>query len=66
MAVAWVPILPKDDKPTLKGEWRMPECRLLLTNYGELTRCKTTEEQLACFLLVFTALQSYQIQLHNH
>ena len=58
-AVAGVPIIPKDDKPTLKGEWRMPEFRLLLTNYGELTHCKTIEEQLACFLLVFIALQSY-------
>ena len=58
-AVAGVPILTKDDKPTLKGEWRMPEFRLLLTNYGELTHCKNnrgTTRLLLVSIYCFTEL----------
>ena len=47
-----VPILSKDVKPTLKGEWRMPEFRLLLTNYGELSPVEVERTQVWLMLLL--------------
>ena len=66
MLLLGVSMLPKDDKPTLKSEGRVPEFKLLWTIYGELTHYKRIEEQLACFLSLFIGLQSYQVQLNHN